>query len=96
VSEGFTVDTGALTDFSRWLRAGRARLEGAGARVPATPDGGDCGPLIADLLAHLVADAGRLSSELGAVADQIDRSRQGYLAADRASGDAVRSLVGPG
>jgi len=52
--------------------------------------------LIADLLAHLAADTGRLSSELGAAADQIDRSRQEYLAADQASVDAVRSLAWQG
>jgi NAD(P)H-nitrite reductase large subunit len=95
VSEGFTVTPAALTDFSRWLRAGRQRLESVGASTPATPDGGDCGPLIADLLAHLVADAGRLSSELGAAADQIDRSNEEYRAADLASAEVIRSLVGP-
>lgn len=94
MSGGFTVDRAALEDFSARLRAGRQRLESIADSVPPSPDGGDGGPLIVDLLAHLVADAGRLSSELVVAADQIDRSSEDYRAADLASESAFRSLAG--
>lgn len=95
MSEGFTVDHTALAGFSDRLRISRQRLEEAGANTPPTPDGGDGGPLIADLLAHLTADAGRLSSQLATAADQIDRSSGNYQRADQMSQEAIRAVHGP-
>lgn len=95
MSEGFTVDHDALAGFSGRLRAARQRLEEVGASTPPTPDGGSCGPLIADLLVHLTADAGRLSSQLAAATDQIDHSNNTYRSADQTSQEAFRAIPGP-